>query len=58
MEPTSMFTCLEFCLYKKFSLLVQFCNLQLWRTYKSSKVVYRYCGAALHNDIYVAAVYL
>ena len=52
-----MFICLEFCLYKNFSLLVQFCNLQPWRTYKSSKVAYRYCGAALYKDIYVAAAY-
>ena len=56
-EPTSMFICLEFCLYKSFSLLVLFCNLQPWRTYKSSKVAYRYCGGALYKDIYVAAAY-
>ena len=39
-EPSSMFMCLEFCLYKNFSLLVQFCNLQPWRTYQGSKVAY------------------
>ena len=44
-------------MYKNFSMLVQFCNLQPWRTYKSSKIAYRYCGAALYKDIYVAAAY-
>ena len=52
-----MFICLEFCLFKSFGLLVQFCNLQPGRTYISSKAAYRYCGAALYKNIYVAAAY-